>query len=84
MACDGPMDAMGWAGGNGHYVGWGRNMPKWHLCKQRNRLWAGGSRVMAGWGCCQCQGCPGGTFVLDSFISFGLFNILLSSHTHLI
>jgi hypothetical protein len=44
------MDATGWAGGNGHYAGWGRNMPTWHLCKQRNRLWAGGSRVMGRWG----------------------------------
>ncbi len=50
MACDGPMDAMGWAGGNGHYVGWGCNMATWHLCKQRNRLWAGRSRVMGRWG----------------------------------
>ncbi len=72
--------AMGWAGGNGHYAGWGRNMPTWHLCKQCNRLWAGGSQVMGRWGCCRYHGCVGGAFVLDTFI--GLFNILLSNRTH--
>jgi hypothetical protein len=53
MACDGPMDAMGWGGGgggNGRYAGWGRNVPTLQLHKQRNRLWAGRSRVMGRWG----------------------------------
>jgi hypothetical protein len=29
MACDGPMDVMGWdgGGGDGRYAGWGCNVP---------------------------------------------------------
>jgi len=38
MACDDPMDVMGWGG---RYVGWGCNMPTWQLCQQVDGLWAG-------------------------------------------
>jgi hypothetical protein len=42
--------AMGWAGGDGRYAGWGCNVPTWHLHKQRAGLWVSRSKVMGRWG----------------------------------
>jgi hypothetical protein len=50
MACNGPIDVMGWVGGDGHCMEWGPNVPTWHFRKQHKGLWVARSWVMGWWG----------------------------------